>query len=301
MSRFQFSVPRRRGPDDGWFRVGTFDVGTTILVVALGVVSFFVYAIDQTLLGRLWLVPDRVVLYKGGPVEAGVRHGQIWRLVTWPLVNEPSLSAVIIMAIFWWFGRDLERAMGRVKFTSFVLVLTLVPAVIATVFALAFPTADRATAGLRFVELGVFVAFVARYPTARFFFGIPGWVIGVVFVGIDLLQFVGNRLWFSVVLELCSIGTALLVLRAMGFAEEAQWIPRLPVPVGRQGGRVPKPKRRRTEGGGTVVSGPWSGTVPDFVDQEEIDRLLDKVAATGLASLTKDERARLEAASRRKR
>ena len=118
MSRFQFSVPRRRGPDDGWFRVGTFDVGTTILVVALGVVSFFVYAIDQTLLGRLWLVPDRVVLYKGGPVEAGVRHGQIWRLVTWPLVNEPSLSAVIIMAIFWWFGRDLERAMGRVKFTN---------------------------------------------------------------------------------------------------------------------------------------------------------------------------------------
>ena len=299
MSRFQFSVPRRRGPDDGWFRVGTFDVGTTILVVALGVLSMFVYAIDKTLLEKLVLIPDHIGPAKGG--IDGVRQGQIWRLITWPLVNEPSLSAVIIMAIFWWFGRDLERAMGRVKFTWFVLVLTLVPSVIATLFVFVFPNSNGDAAGLRFVELGVFVAYVARYPTARFFFGIPGWVIAVVFVGIDLLQFVGNRLWFSVVLELCSLGTALLALRAMGFAEEAQWIPRLPVPVGRQGGRAPKPKRRRSEGGGTVVSGPWSGTVPDFVDQEEIDRLLDKVAATGLASLTKDERARLEAASRRKR
>jgi membrane associated rhomboid family serine protease len=302
MSRFQFSVPNRRGPDDGWFRVGTFDVGTTVLVVALGVLSMFVYAARKTLLGRLWLVPDRALL-PYGTLEGGVRQGQIWRLVTWPLANEPSLSAVIILAVFWWFGRDLERVMGRVRFTWFLLALTLVPATIATAFALLFTGFNGAASGLRFVELGVFVAFIARNPMARFFFGIPGWVIAAVFVGIDLLQFVGNRMWFSVLLEITSIGTALLGLRAMGHAEEATWIPLIPLPVraGGGGGRVHRVKRRRGEGGGTVVSGPWSGAVPDFVDQEEIDRLLDKVAATGLASLTKDERARLEAASRRKR
>ncbi len=300
MSRFQFSVPNRRGPDDGWFRVGTFDVGTTVLVVALGVLSMFVYAADKTVLRHLFLLPD------GAPVLNGVRQGAVWRLVTWPLVNEPSLSAVIILAIFWWFGRDLERVMGRIRFTWFLLALTVIPAVIATAFALLFSSfALESAAGLRFVELGVFVAFIARNPTARFFFGIPGWVIAAVFVGIDLLQFVGDRLWFSVLLELASIATALLGLRAMGHAEEATWIPLIPLPVGAGGGggggRIHRVKRRRGEGGGTVVSGPWAGAVPDFVDQEEIDRLLDKVAATGLGSLTKDERARLEAASRRKR
>ena len=301
MSRFQFSVPPRRGPDDGWFRVGTFEVGTAVLVVGLGVLSMFVYAIDKTFLRHLWLLPDRIVV---GPVvvENGVRQGQLWRLVTWPLVNEPSLTAVIILAIFWFFGRDLERAMGRVRFSWFVLLLVVVPGVIATGLALLFSGLNDSAAGLRFVELGVFVAYIVRNPQARFFFGIPGWVIAAVFVGIDLLQFVGDRLWFSVLLEVTSIATALLGLRAMGFAEEAPWIPRLPLPAGRGGGGpAPKPKRRRSEGGSTVVTGPWSGSVPDFVDQEEIDRLLDKVAATGLASLTKEERGRLEAASRRKR
>ena len=271
-----------------------------MLVVGLGVLSMFVYAVDKAFLNKLVLLPDRVRL--GGVVlENGVRQGQLWRLITWPIVNEPSLSAVIILAIFWFFGRELERAMGRVKFSWFVLLLVIVPGVTATVLALLFSGLNGSAAGLRFVELGVFVAYIVRNPQARFFFGIPGWVIGAVFVGIDLLQFVGDRLWFSVLLEVTSIGTALLGLRAMGFAPEALWIPRLPLPAGRSGGPAPKAKRRRSEGGSTVVTGPWSGSVPDFVDQEEIDRLLDKVAATGLASLTKEERGRLEAASRRKR
>jgi len=300
MSRFQFSVPRRRGPDDGWFRVGTFDVGTSVLVVVLGVISMFVWAADQAALRGLWLVPSTVG--RGTPLAIkGVRQGELWRLVTWPLANEPSLSAVIILAIFWWFGRDLERAMGRVRFTWFLLVLVVVPAAIATGFALLFDAFNGGASGLAFVELGVFVAFVARYPTARFFFGIPGWVIAVVFVGIDLLQYVGAqpRAWFSVLMLLITCAVGLLGIRAMGYADEATWIPRLPLPA--RDHRPARPKRRRAEAGTTVVSGPWSGTVPDFVDQEEIDRLLDKVAATGLASLTKEERGRLEAASRRKR
>jgi hypothetical protein len=200
--------------------------------------------------------------------------------------------------------------MGRVKFTWFLLVLTLVPSVLATILGALSSglEAPGVVYGLRFVELGVFVAYIARNPTARFFFGIPGWVIGAVFVGLDLLRFTGDRWWLWVMFVILSCGTALLGVKAMGFADEVTWIPTIPLPgnlsSGLPGGGRPKAgksRRRRGEGGGTVVSGPWAGPVPDFVDQEEIDRLLDKVAATGLASLTKDERARLEAASRRKR
>ena len=221
MSRFQFSVPRRRGPEDGWFRVGTFEVGTAVLVVALGVISMFVYAADKTVLDVLFLVP------------ADVRRGQLWRLVTWPIVNDPDIFVALMLLVFWWFGRDLERVMGRVKFTWFLLALTVGPALVATL--LSALSADLQLPGyvfgLRFVELGVFVAFVARYPTARFFFGIPGWIIGAVFVGLDLLRFMGDRYWLWVMMVLLCCATALLGIRAMGFADEAAWIPRVPLPV----------------------------------------------------------------------
>lgn len=292
MSRFQFSVPRRRGPDDGWFRVGTFEVGTTIIVVLLGVLSFFIYAIDQSLLPQLALVSSEV------------RGGEVWRVLTWPFVAKPSLNAVIALAIFWYFGRDLERVMGRVRFTWYVLAIIVVPAVVATLLALVFSGLDGFAAGLQAVEIAVLVAYVARNPMARFFFGIPGWVIAAVVVGIDVLQYTGDRLWFALIVELLCIAVGLLLLRAMGHADEATWIPAIP------GVRLDRPTRpaqkkkvkaRRGEPRGEVVAGPWAGNVPDFVDQEEIDRLLDKVAATGLNSLTKEERQRLEAASRRKR
>jgi hypothetical protein len=290
MSRFQFSVPPRRGPDDGWFRVGTFEVGTTVIVIALAVLSMFVYAFDKTLLAHLDFT------------AYDVRHGQLWRLATWPVHNEPDIFVVLMFVFFYLFGRDLERAMGRVKMAWFMGVCAVVPAVLGTLIAVASNSRELLLTpafGLRFVEAGVFVAFIVRYPTARFFFGIPGWVIGAVFIGLDILRFTGDRLWMWVLLELLCVGVAMLGIRTMGFAEEAHWIPKLPIGRAERG---PRPaKRRRHDGGDTVVTGPWSGQVPDFVDQEEIDRLLDKVAATGLASLTKDERARLEAASRRKR
>ena len=48
----QYSItwPNKRGPSDPWFRIGTIDVTTSVFVAAMSVVSFFVYAIDLTLL-----------------------------------------------------------------------------------------------------------------------------------------------------------------------------------------------------------------------------------------------------------
>ena len=42
--RYQFSMPERPSRD-GWFRIGTVDVTTTALLVGLGVLSMFLYAI----------------------------------------------------------------------------------------------------------------------------------------------------------------------------------------------------------------------------------------------------------------
>ena len=93
-----------------------------------------------------------------------------------------DLWTVITLAIFWYFGREIEGLLGRMRFAMLLL------------------AADRHPGHRRHrrstcrrpasapVELAVFLVFIAEYPFARFFFGIPAWAIGAVFVGIEVLQ-----------------------------------------------------------------------------------------------------------------
>ncbi len=111
--RFSISVPGSRGPNDPWFRIGTLDVTTTVLVILMCVASMFVWALEgpeHEVLGKLILLPEKVL------------DGQIWRIATWPVPNEPDIWLVIMLAIFWYFGTEVERLLGRVRFA--VLLVT---------------------------------------------------------------------------------------------------------------------------------------------------------------------------------
>jgi hypothetical protein len=50
-----------------------------------------------------------------------------------------------------------------------------------------------------------------------------------------------------------------------------------------------------------VVAGPWAGTTTISADQSELDDLLDKISATGMNSLSKAEKERLNELSKRLR
>ena len=287
--KFSFSSPGRRGPSDPWFRVGTVDVTTTVFVVALGVLFMFLWAASPNLLHPLVLTTQLV------------RRGEIWRILTWPLAISPSLQAVITLAVFWYFGRSLEQLFGRVRFTRFLLALTVIPAVLLTLASYVSPSLNGAAYGLSLIELGVFVCFVAESPNARFFFGLQAWMIAAFFVGIDVLTFLGHRDWGALLLLLFILAVGLLLTRAYGFAADQTWIPKVAVPGAASGG--PGSKKR---GGkmSAVVQGPWGGApgvASDTVAQAEMDRLLDKIASSGMDSLTPDEKRRLKAHSKRLR
>ena len=153
--RFSYSSPESRYGGTPWFRVGDIDVGTTVLISVACVLSMFVWAISPEALEPLVLEASKV------------RTGQLWRLVTWPFANAPSIWTVITIAIFWYFGRELEGLLGRNRFAWFLSILTVVPAIVATALGLN-------VAGLDYLQLGVFMVFIAEHPTARFFFNIPG-------------------------------------------------------------------------------------------------------------------------------
>lgn len=288
---------------DPWFRIGTFDVTTTAALCAIGVISMFIGAIEGSngpLLAGLEFFSDKVL------------SGQIWRVFTWPLPNRPDFWTLITIAIMFVLGSQLEASMGRQKFFALVVGMTVIPAVFTTI--LDVLGLDPAYAGgLRLLELGVLCAFAAAYPTAKFFFGIPAWVLAAVIVVIEVLSLSSFRVFSAIVFLLSVVFVALVGLRSMGFADEVSWIPKvpLPAPLGDSSpsgparspkGRSGRATRTKTRKNPPLRAVPPAGPSPTTrLNDQEIDALLDQVSADGIDSLTKDQRRRLEQHSKRLR
>ena len=278
--------PRRR---DGWFRLGNVDITTTALLCLLGVASMLLYAISPDAFYRLAFFPEQV------------RDGELWRLATWPIANPPDVFVFIGIVFFWMFGHASEDLIGRKRYTGLVALITIVPAAIVSLIG-DFHTTTRGVAGVGLIGTVMLVLFAAERPNAPFFFGIPAWVVAAVFVGIDILQYSGNRMWGTLVQLLLMLVFALVMVRQWGFVESMSFIPRF------GGGsssrsrpsttRAASPKRRQQgrDFDRVVTAGPWTG--PSQSDQDEMDRLLDKMNSVGLSDA---ERKRLSELGKRLR
>ena len=292
--------------DDPWFRVGTVDVNTTIFVVGMGVLSIFVWAIEgpsHPLLSRLWFDPSSVL------------DGQVWRLVTWPIPNDPDIWTLLLLAVFFMLGSQLEVAMGRRLFTTFLVALAIAPPVVVTLYHL-LTGAEGFVLGLRFLELGVLVGFAMRMPNARFWPGIPAWGVAGGIIVLDLLQYIGVRgQGLSILFLLTTVAVSMLMIRSMGFAEDTHWLPKLPLPVSYGGASNPaarasaststsRSKRRRRSRAKLTVA-PAVTAIPrrelSRIEEAEMDAILDQVSERGMDSLTQQQRQRLEDHSKRLR
>lgn len=291
--RFAFQTPGGYSGGTPWFRVGRFDVDTTTLVTALGVGSLFVWAISRPAIVGLALIPSAVL------------SGQVWRLITWPLANQPTLWVIIGFALFWYFGRQIEALIGRNRFAWFLAMVTVVPAVAATIISLP-------QAGFRPIQFAVLLVFIAQYPFIRFFFGIPGWALGAVFLGLEVLQLVGLRDSRSIVFLFVTLATAAVVGRTFDLMPQLGFIPSLSAkrsagePNRSTPSRAKPSKKRRSQSAGSVVDGPWAPpTATPAGDtaqlQNELDQLLDKISAGGMDALSTDEKRRLNDLSKRLR
>lgn len=291
--RYRFSMPSNRDQSDPWFRLGAVDVTTTVIITFLCVLSFFVYAADKEVLYNLYLVPSENF------TTGSVKGGQVWRLVTWPLANPPSIFVALSIAIFWYLGSRIEAQLGRVRYLWLVGLAVVIPALIAVGL-------DVPVWGIRTLEVAIFVVFVMENPKMPFFFGLPAWILAVVIVGIDILQLLGDRQSEVLVVYLTCIITAVLTARSFGMLNDYPWMPKVKLPG--QGRRHDAKKRRpAARSGGSsrevVIDGPWP-TTPTYKpmhDQAEVDQILDKIALVGMDGLTADEKKRLNDASKRLR
>ena len=311
MDRFR---PTRMNSDEGWFRVGTVEVTSAVLLAVMCTLSMFVYAVDRSVLDQFVLTP------------AAFENGQVWRFFTWWLVNPPDLWVAISIAIFWWIGRLIERDLGKARFLWFIGTQILLTSVLTTLFAVltdnffALPglsITQQSNGGSDFLEISVIVAVAVAFPRVRSFFNIPFWVMAAVIVALAALRFTGDSAWAYLVMLMLTCAFAVLMMRAMGLAEQ-EVIPKIPLPAFITGDPYQKANRARAKaqrkqskpsGGGLKrTKNEPAAVVPirpearlDRADQADMDWLLDKISASGMDSLTPDERRRLDEHSRRLR
>lgn len=205
--------------------------------------------------------------------SARVLSGQLWRLVTYGLLNQPGLGFALDMLMIVWFGRELERLFGLRLFLWLYAGIYLVPPMVLTAVGLAHPTVLFGQPG----ALALFIAFATQFPGMPVFFSLLAKWAALILVGIFALMALAARDWTALILLASTCGYA------HGFVRYQQggWsLPEFRLPRRRPKLRsVPRPD---PEESGTDIS--------------EMDSLLDKIARTGLGSLTTEERARLETA-----
>ena len=178
-----------------------------------------------------------------------------------------------------------------------IALMTVLPAAVVSLFDF---TADTGQAyGLSILAIALLVVYAFDSPNAVWFFNIPLWVLASVFVLLDVLQYLGNRFFGALLVELGAILVGMVTARQYGMLNELQFIPRF---VGAPSSK--KPKSRRASGSGSaVIAGPWATPEPAHtaVDQLELDGLLDKISAHGIDSLSRSEKTRLNELSKKLR
>jgi membrane associated rhomboid family serine protease len=277
MSRFPVLGPRDRSH---WFRIGTIDVTTTTLVTALACVSLILFAISSTLLEPLQLDTQ------------AVGSGQVWRLLSWPFVNDllsGTIWIVLAIVVFWWLGQRLEQTLGPRRCLLFYAILALVPALAITVYGLVtgqdLTQSSLLGSGMYDLEVAVLVAYAAAFPRVRFFFNIEAWVITIVFIAIDLLLFAEERAGTAAIYLLITAAVALLATRAFRLTR-AQWIPTIPLPASVTGDAAHRRERQRKKSARAAHL--------RIVRETDINAILDKISESGINSLSREERQRLD-------
>lgn len=213
-----------------------------------------------------------------------VLKGQAWRIFTYGLVNPPSLKGLwfaVDMLMIVWFGRELEKFFGRRKFLGFFACIYLLTPLLFTALGPWYP--------MRLVgEMGafaLFIAFATLYPGAAIFFNLLAKWVALVMVGIYTLMALSDHDWPGLISLWATSGFA------YGFVRYQQGLISLPQ------FRLPdrnQPKLRVLPDL-EVKKSTTSRTSKDNA-MAEMDKLLDKIAKSGLSSLSASERAKLDAA-----
>ncbi len=250
----------------------------THFVVLVYVASFIVTAILQ--FSHLDAVGDWLFFSSGT-----VLHGEVWRIFTYGLWNPPAAKGLwfaVDMLMLVWFGRELEKFFGRRKFLVLYGCLYLLTPLLFTVLGNWFPMTLAGETG----AFAIFIAFATLYPNVPVFFMLIAKWVAIILVAIYSLIAFAARSWESL-LSLWS--TTAFAYAFVRYQQGHFTLPRLHL-------RRRKPKLRVLP---DLPAKKAPSAAPQDASMAEVDALLDKIAQSGIGSLTAKERAKLEAAQKK--
>jgi hypothetical protein len=209
-----------------------------------------------------------------------VLRGQVWRVFTYGLVNPPSLWFAIDMLMIVWFGRELEKFFGRRTFLTLFGCLYFLSPLLLSIVGLVRPTYLAGQTG----GFALFIAFATLYPNIALLFNLLAKWVAIILVGLySLMAFSANNNVQLITLW-ATTGFAFAFVRHQ---QGRFTLPSFKLPRNEPKLRVlPDARSKQTP----------ASKVPREDPMAEVDALLDKIARSGISSLTAKERAKLEAA-----
>ncbi len=202
--------------------------------------------------------------------SADVWRGEVWRLLTYGLVNPPSLNFVIEMFMIAVFGREVEKFFGRRTFLTLYACLYLLSPVAFTLLGRWLPMSLSGATG----AFALFIAFATLYPDAVMLFNVLAKWMAAVLVGIYTLIYFSQQN----VPELFSLW--ITIGFAFGFVRYQQ-------------GRLTLPNFKRPASRAKPAA-PKAPAPSKSAVTSEVDAILDKIARDGFQSLTAAERTTLD-------
>lgn len=270
-----FSSGTWHGSEGPIFTVGSLRVDLTLLLIGIHTLAMAVAAIFAASGLGDWV---NQLAFSAGDLKAG----QIWTLFTYPFVHDIRQEGLwfgLEMLMFFWFGREVESAIGRRSFGLLYGALAVIPALVLAGTGPLLGTTVLAGSGT--ISFAVFLAFCALHPGAQFFFaGLTAKWVGWILLAIYSLASFAGRDWPGLLqLWLSSLFAVAWVRRG-----SMEW-PAISLPKGRK--KNPKAKSAAAK---------KSAAVPVL---EKVDAILDKISKEGIHSLTAAEKKQLEDARAR--
>ena len=234
-----------------------------------------------------------------------------WTVLTYPLTHGLSVISWLFSSLMVFFlGPRLEERWGGAGLLRYSLVAVLTGAAGALALA-GFAGVDFPLVGMNMLTLGWFFAWALFWPTEEIlFFGIIPIQIRWLFAGILVVSLLGYAsLGVSGLLFLVPLAATLGGCYAL---MQSHWAPpswgELPAP--RTPRRRAQPKAVQWAGKKEApaasppprpIAGPPRSARAERELLDDVDRILDKISAEGLAALSEEERKRLDEVSRRYR
>ncbi len=252
-------------------RFGNFPVyGTTIIVAAL-VVGLIISALFGGSVARAMFAFEPGLFW---------REGQVWRALSYLIVDQVSFFTLFNLFFLYNFGRDCEQELGRARYFGFLGLLIATPVVMASLLWVA--GFSGSVEGSMHLSIALVIAFATIYPNVEWWGSIPMKFVALGCLFLSIVGHLSERDSIGLASTLATCGVAYGYIRAMraGMLEGFSW----PALFQR------KPKFR------VLPSPDARGAATEETTTDDMDALLDKIAQSGMASLSAKERTRLEAA-----